>query len=269
MKPFAISIFALLVGQASAALIIYESFDDSDATLNGNASGTGLSGNWSSEGGNNITSGSLSWGSLATSGNQVINVGGNFQEASVSTGTTLTSGGHLNNGAVLWFSFLAQSVSSGRTYMTIGTGGPDGFDRIGGGGGMGLGVRLENGNVHAHGWDGSAQKPAGTAVSNGTVFVVGRITWSADDLTNDTLEIFLPGTDLVLPGSAASTLSHNFTQAGQLGFTTLGFAGSTPPIPNVDEIRFGTSYLDVAPVPEPSTALLTCLAVFGLLRRRR
>jgi len=36
-----------------------------------------------------------------------------------------------------------------------------------------------------------------------------------------------------------------------------------------DEIRFGATFADVSPVPEPSAALLGALGVLALLRRRR
>jgi MYXO-CTERM domain-containing protein len=256
---------AATIGSVSAAAVIYEPFDGAVGNLDGSAGGTGLTGNWSISGDFQVTTGSMSWGSLETSGNQTSNSQTRGKGGSVSTGTTLSGGGHLDNGAVLWFSFLAQSVPAGRTYMTIGTGGPDGFDRIGGVGGFGLGARLENGTVYAHGWDDTtAVKPAGTAVTAGTVFVVGRITWGATALDDDTVDIFLPGTDLVLPGTAASTMSRNFDQST---FTNLGIGSAGGG--EVDEIRFGTSYADISPIPEPSAVLLGALGFLALLRRRR
>jgi len=259
---------AMSIGSANAALLIYEPFDGAAGNLNGTAGGTGLTGNWSMNNNLQVTTGSKSWGGLETSGNQTIYSSTQPRGGSVSTGTTLSGGGHLDNGAVLWFSYLAQSVADGRTYVTIGTGAPDGVDRIGGASGFGLGARLENGSVYAHGWDTAALKPAGTTVTAGTVFVVGRITWGATNLLDDTLDIFLPGTDLVLPGTAASTMSHNFDQST---FTNLGIGAriETAGGATVDEIRFGTSYADISPIPEPSTALLGGLGLLALLRRRR
>ena len=258
----AIAASALITATAHADVFIYEPFADSDPSLAGNTPGLGLSGSWSSDG-VGVSSGSLSWGSLETSGNQTLTSGSNFRDGSVDASSGLA--GKLDDGDVIWMSFLAQSISNGRSYVTIGTGGPDGFDRIGGGGGFGVGVRLENGNVHAHGWSGSAVKPAGAAVADGTVFVVAKITWASSG-NNDTVEVFLPGTDLVQPGTAASTLSFDFAQSV---FTVLGLAGSTPPIPNIDEIRFGDSYADVTPVPEPGSLALLGLGGLLIARRRR
>jgi hypothetical protein len=140
----ALTAFALLAaGTLHAAPVIYEPFAGEPGALSGQAAGTGLTGTWSAEGGLDVSAGSMSWGSLATSGNRVFSSSGNYRDASVSTGTTLSGSGLLDDGAVLWFSALANSVASGRSYLTIGTGKPDGFDRIGGTGGFGVGIRLE------------------------------------------------------------------------------------------------------------------------------
>ena len=72
--------------------------------------------------------------------------------------------------------------------------------------------------------------------------VVGKFTWGADGGANDTLEIYLPGIDLVQPASnTGATLT---TVIDQSTFSHLGVwmrnANS-----QADEIRFGASYDDV------------------------
>jgi hypothetical protein len=55
-------------------------------------------------------------------------------------------------------------------------------------------------------------------------------------------------------------------------FDTATFGGSgdtTDSYYAVDDMRYGASYLDVVPVPEPSTTLLGALGFLALLRRRR
>lgn len=224
--------------------VIYEPFDDPDAGLSGNNPGIGLTGSWNSSGAT-VTTGSLSYSDLATSGNRVTRTGSTgFQNSGVSLDSTLNDYALLADSSRLWFSVVAVSVSSGRTYFTLGTGNTDGFDRIGGTSGSGLGVRIENGNVHAHGWSGGAIKPTGASVPDGPVLVVGRITWGTPG-NNDVLEVFVPGADLALPATPVSTLSFDFDQSA---FNTISFAGGTNGVPELDEIRFGATYADVVPV---------------------
>ncbi|MGE9267861.1 MAG: hypothetical protein ACQKBY_07170, partial [Verrucomicrobiales bacterium] len=56
-------------------------------------------------------------------------------------------------------------------------------------------------------------------------------------------------------------------------FTTRGFnlenGGSTDDRYIMDELRIGTTFADVVPVPEPSAALLTAFSALALCRRSR
>jgi MYXO-CTERM domain-containing protein len=95
-------------------------------------------------------------------------------------------------------------------------------------------------------------------------FVVGRITWGATASDDDVIDIFLPDTNLNL-GSVHSTLTVDVDQSG---YDTISFARGDKVV--MDEIRFGASYADVSPIPEPSAAALAGLLFgLGLLRRRR
>jgi hypothetical protein len=83
-------------------------------------------------------------------------------------------------------------------------------------------------------------------------------------VTNDTLTLYTPGTDLVL-GSAISTYEGIVSQDS---FDTLFFSADQS-VGVLDEIRVGSSYADISPIPEPSAALLGGLGALLLLRRRR
>ena len=63
----AAGIAVMLAMPLNGALVIYEPFADSETTLNANTPGTGLTGTWLAEGGLDVVSGSMTWGSLATS----------------------------------------------------------------------------------------------------------------------------------------------------------------------------------------------------------
>ena len=260
---------------ASADALIYEPFDMDPGGLGGATPvGTGLTGTWNS-GNVSVVSGSLSYGSLVTSGNHALATGSNYSKADADPGTTLTGAGLMADGATLWFSALAVSNGNptggdgnARTYIAIGNGTADGFDRIGPHtGGNGFAIKLNNGTAYAHGWKGpGAIGGTSVAVPDGVNLVVGKITWAAVG-SNDTLELFLPGTDLV-QGAAVSTLNYDFDQST---FDTVSFAGGhlANAVPEVDEIRFGATYADVTPVPEPATMGLLALSGLGILARRR
>jgi hypothetical protein len=280
-------------GSLHAAAIIYDGFEVGDGTLNGNAGGTGLSGNWGAE--SFLTAGSLSYGNLATSGGRVTtNSGDQFQQNGIGFGTTLNS--LMANGATLWFSVLMVNYNSvpapttdNRTYIAIGNGNADGFDRIGadqtGRGFTAALSKVSAGGITAQAWndpsvgDGTPGATRGSTVTianNATFLVVGSITWGAYGVADDVFNLYLPGTDLV-QGSVISTLSADFDQLGTTDaaqlFNRISITGGRPNIgvPEFDELRFGASYADVTPaaIPEPSTALLGALSALALLRRRR
>jgi hypothetical protein len=172
------------------------------------------------------------------------------------------------DGATLWFSALIVNNTSSltadeQTYVSLGTGNADGFDRIGGNTGSGFTVAVSKnaeGAVTAQGWNdgsdgaGGAFRGANVAVTKGATFLaVGKITWGPFGTAgSDVFELYLPGPDLVL-GSPVSTVAGNFDQLGTAdpanAFDTISFAGRIPlaGVPEVDEIRFGATYADVTP----------------------
>lgn len=261
--------------------LLYEPFNDLDPTLNGNTPGPGFSGTWSAS--SAVSPGSLSYGSLATSGGRATTGSGQFQQNGISPGDTLANAGLMVDGSTLWFSALIVNYNSdpapttdNRTYLALGTGNADGFDRIGGTPGSGFTVavsKVSPGGVTAQAWnngsDGTGGATRGSTVTvpnNATFLAVGKITWGQFGVEDDVFELYLPGTDLV-QGAPISVISADFDQLGvadpENAFDTISFTGGRPNlgVPEVDEIRFGATYADVvvstddatAPTPDPMT----------------
>lgn len=255
-----------------SASVIYEGFvDDTNAIVTGNDTGIGLSGTWSQNDGAHSLAAGLSYGSLAVSGNSAAYNGGgrSGQSASIPT-ATLSDEGLLSDTATLWFSVLVSTTetfgSNSRWMMSLGTGTLHSGNQGMSGSGSGIGFVIDgNGSMTSATWSSgsiSKQDAQSGAVSNGsTTLVVGKITWGA---TTDTIDLYLPGIDLVQPVDAASSGSANLSQSG---FNVLAFAGKDKS--QFDEIRFGTSYADVTPVPEPGSLALLGLGGLMMIKRRR
>ena len=291
---------------ASADALIYEGFEVGDGTLNGNTGGLGLApNNWSSN--SNTAAGSLTYGSLVTSGGkQVVNTGTQFNKGNISPGTTLSGAGLMNDGAVLWMSVLIDNIDLNgsdpfasddlRTYVAFGAGDSDGFDRVGDGigGGFTIALNKENaagtsqGAINVQAWNDGGQgglEPGATRGTNtlanpapiapaGTILAVAKFTWGQFGVTDDLFELYLPDTSLAL-GSVVASMTADFDQLGagiaDDAFDTISFSGgrSQNGVPQVDEIRFGASYADVTPVPEPGSLALLGLGGLLIARRRR
>lgn len=222
--------------------VVYEPFDiASGLVLDGAAGGHGL-GTWS--GGGDIEPFSMEFGELPTAGNRY---GGTGATASwVSVGSSLSNAGLLDHGAELWFSFLVQPASSGSNNGFIGL--SDATGNFGSGyssapaGADLLGFWLEGDDLNlvtASGGTPSGQTQGRRNIAlTAPTLMVGKITWGANGAANDTLQLYVPETDRVLPATATasktvvidqSTLSH-------LG-VWMNHVDSM-----VDEIRFGASY---------------------------
>jgi len=275
---------AMSIGSANAAAVIYEPFDYDAGNLGAVGGSTGLNGTWGANRAG-VKSGDLSFAGLETTtgtnyGGKTSNrIAGGAGAGADSIGTA----GLLADGATLWFSALVDTTtinaSTGRAYVGIGTTYVDGFGRYGanGSGDEGIGFVLENKTLSTHAWysNGGQSVASGTLLGTGTQLIVGRITWGA---LGETIDLYTPSGDLSSAGTAVATMTTTIN-LDQLGatlaadkFDTATFGGtgdSTDSYYAVDDMRYGASYLDVVPVPEPSTTLLGALGFLALLRRRR
>jgi len=186
-------------GSAQAATVIYEPFDDSNSSLAGNTTGTGLTSTWSAAAGFTVPSGSLTYGTLPVSGNQVVyNGGGGSCSAGLST--ALNDAGLLADSATLWFSMIVNTPRDGGSNPD--TGFAIGTDQIGSSnnipmptGGQGIGWAIKNDLLRACTWGPAKSQSAGISVpTNTTMLIVGEIIWGADAAANDTIKLYLPNT---------------------------------------------------------------------------
>ncbi len=264
-----------------SALVIYEGFDYNAGALSGAYTGTGLDTNLNWQGFNwtarqpDVTAGSLSYGSLVTSNNQI---GALARKNATARTSSTTLSGLVDDGDSLWFSvmvnFTSDLANTGQNFMFAlsdsnaeeSAGDPLGLRNSGSGIGFSVVGGLDNG-LAATTWSGGVATASysglldTTAESGQTHFIVGEITFGA----TDTVNLYLPGSDLSL-GSVVATQSAGLTQGG---FDRIVFSSKAGTNLAIDEIRFGTSYADVSPVPEPSALALGAFGSLLLLRRRR
>lgn len=276
----------LMHGKSHAAIVAYEGFDYSAGDLNTRNGGSGWGGAWSANVSADVVSSDLTYGNLDTTGGSVAVTGG-ANHFGGARAIDLITPGLLANGTELWFSMMMGYNAAGNrsnSQLTLVLGDESmktangtimyNFPTVGA---TGLGVTLgrfgTNGKIVATqigdttNDNNSFGTGQATTVLEPTLttnvdyrFVVGRITWGAIE---DMIDIFLPGTDLAL-GSVHSTLTVNVNQSG---YDTVSWRRGDGVV--LDEIRFGSSYAAVSPIPEPRAALLGGLGLLALLRRRR
>jgi len=265
-----------LDGPPSGNAVIYEPFDYTVGGLNlQGGSEAGLDGEWFANSTTLVTSGTLSYGGLPVGGAKLsdfTNSQNRFGGSRAILPASLADNNLLDGGATLWFSFITGLESdANRTNSRLavalsagpfGTGNGDFFVS----GGTGVGFYMGSGIPQAASFPANSGG-AITAGNNSPQYqvgsndlIVGKITWGATAGDLDTIELFKPDTDLILPNTPISTLT---TTVDQSSFDTLTFRRGDKPV--LDEIRFGISYNDVigadlvgppditAPTPNPLT----------------
>jgi len=283
---------AAFASSANGAALIYEPFAQDfsvNSDLNGKTGGSGLTPNtWSDNGTVTVQAESLSYGNLEHTGGQARLVTSGGTDAFITTTNVLATNGLLNDGSTLWFSMMYRKEGGGgsneKSGFAFGTdrldGAFNGTNMVSTNGGNGLGFIANNDNLTAARWSGGGNGTTGLGgfdITPGietlpqTVFIVGRIQWGAA-LADETLTLWLQDTG-TLDGSTAPTGTgsvQTLADVSQSAFNTISMTVRNAGGDQIyDEIRFGATYADVAPVPEPSAALLGGLGFLALLRRRR
>ncbi len=282
-------LFATLsLSLAAHSAVIHESFGDSDASLVGNTSGTGLTGNWLGDSRPDVVTSTLSYGSLQTTGNEVRADGSWFANRVAIDMTNTAYTDMLADGGEMWFSMIyRQESGSGRFYFTIGDGTvanngnlSDPGQAIGFGS---TGTRVYAGLWETFDWgatnlggpaftsvdvsgDSLVNSNDGGVIASATTYlIVGHAQWGADGAANDIVTLYMPDTDM----NIGTAVARSEGVLDQSDFSLINTNHGNGVVSRWDEIRIGDSYASVTPVPEPSAALLSGLGVMMLLRRRK
>lgn len=244
--------------QSQAQLLTYEGFDYSEGSVADRSGGTGWTGAWTAVGTAPATvqTTSLSYSTLETAGNKVYlsptsnTSGASRTFANLDSGTVYMSFlGNLDEG-IRFFGFRLFDGETERAFV---------------GKRQGLSV-----------WEltspGASLGPTTTAVTlDTTFFFVLRIDFNASG-SNERLRLYMnPTVGATEPGTAsADIISASSFQINKLDLAA-GFTSGTNTTARgwFDEIRIGTTYADVTPVPEPTTGVLigAGIALLAILRR--
>jgi hypothetical protein len=244
------------VTQTKAALLVYDGFESGSGLgqypvnvgLTSTNGGSGWTGFWTSGGTTlNSQAGGLTYSGLATTAGQATVRGGNGFNVNTRTFATVSTGD-------LWVSWLYSPGAPATDYSGLGitrsVAGESVYVGTNGDGNLRIDTTAVGGtNLSTYG-----------ALTAGTRFIVANI-----NFTNSTIAVYNNPT---LPGGPGSAIA-SFAGLTLTNATGVVFLGNGNGITSFDEIRVGTTYADVAAIPEPSTyvLLLGGLALLGFLRR--
>ena len=247
-------VLGLTAATANAGLLVYEPFNYATGPIDGlTVNAAGLTGTWNANYTDTtcrITGGSLAYSTLPVAGNKFTGSLNSDPSIEASLDPAVMAG-NMDDGDELWFSAIIRNGNkSPNTYrfaignMTNGMGfmnfKPSSF-------GQDIIYPLE---FQAVTWvDGTETLSTGkisVPVPEGTIninqLVVGKIIFGA----TDTIRIYVPDTDLVLPEHDPITLSADLDQSTLETIKLQITNGNTL---NFDEIRIGTKYKYVSGLP--------------------
>jgi len=250
------------------ALISYEGFNyASGDTLNTKNPGAGWNSAWSGATASTVVSSSLLYPAgtgFTTTGNSISSPGGLGGSIQYATGFQFS----MTSDTVRYASYLASKPTAGNgnefLQMNLGTGGGTSWL-------FGIssseGFLLRSSNL---GTETDIQSTGGLAQLDTTYLLVSKLVTSSTG--NDMLYMnwyspldTVPATE---PLTWMLSLSVNNTTTNTQNLLQLS-SGSSTGTYRADEIRLGTTWQDVASVPEPSRALLLLLGTFAMLTWRR
>ena len=218
-----------------------------------------------------ISAGNLSVSGLADPQGNSVSFGGNGTSARFGLGSSITSGTiyysfafkltditALSTSGVFWAGFNNSTGSQTTTPTTVGS-------RV---------VAKASGTSFQIGLD----KSSGTASLfafdptlynvNDVIFVVGSYTFNTGTTTDDVSKLWINPSSSSFGGSepAGALTSTAGTDLGSIPSFVLFERSTAEPAGIIaDELRFGTSYADVTPVPEPASSFCIGLGVLGLV----
>lgn len=268
----ALLLSAVAMGPASAALIIYDGFDYNAGTLAGANGGTGWTSPWTQSGTTTVlstVSPGLSYNQLQVTGNAMSDTSTGAQLAYRSYDTT----GLMDDGNSVWFSVL-YSVSGGGDstikFFANGTHASANYQ-------TGVGIRIDNNSGIAADFGVASFTYKGFAHGSNAHLIVGRISFS-DTAGQDRITLWVdPDLTAGTPSDGAAfddkfgTVSAIWPEGQDAIGNEVVIRGGGSYVGIFDEIRLGTSFADVAPIPEPAAYGfgLAALALFMGLRSKR
>jgi hypothetical protein len=262
---------------ATADPLVYEGFDYSSPSLEGQSGGTGWGLNWSTNiYASPIGASSLSYGSLNTSGKSVT-----FGPASATTVYTrqlASTLGSSASGGTLWVSMLYLNTASSTTAearigfysgMIADSSNPSSTATSSAGTTQVVDLgRAASGVDQISLYNGSTIVSSGVATPRGSSadFLLLKFTLDGG-VGTDTLNLWV-NPDISLGEGLLGSAQASWTTANLDLINGLRFQTSTTGGFRIDEIRVGTTFGDVT-VPEPSTAALATLTGMALLVLRK
>jgi hypothetical protein len=264
---FALSALLILfvTGRSSAQIVGYDPFAQQLGQLNGfasNGSGAvwpgGSSNVWAPAFGSNggvVTSGSLAYGPLQTAGNNVQFTWFSPQNGSLRSLVSNRGGGP----ADLWISFLMAGTVAGNQGMSLYFGGSAGNENLwlGTPGGSNYGFRVGP----AAAADGTTHTVSTSVVATGaTHFLAAHLVLNGATSPDNSVTLYVDP-DFASLGGSAPTGGSSVSFAGLFNFpfeqvTLENRSGVASDTVHFDEIRIGSTWAIVSPVPEPSTLFL-------------
>ena len=258
VTAFVIIILLCFATCAHAVVLVSESFAYPTNQLNGNNGGLGFSGAWQASGHFQVAYGNLSIPNYAGTGNSMQFSSSYYTSLEARRNLTTTYGASNSD---LWASFLLRvdilNAYAGLNFATSGqTFGGLFVGILGGPNGMG---------PPASTWGMDTAGGTGTVMSNVPV-VYGRTNLLVVHMTTvasgaDRFDLYV-NPPVNLPSSPDATKTISNWSFNKISIGTDNGTGV------FDEIRLGTTYADVRPVPEPSCIVLVVVGgVFLLIRR--
>jgi len=291
----------LSASSASAALLAESSLVTTNTVLFGVNDGTGFSEAWHRQNAANdfaLNPTSLTFGPLVTAGKSV--AGGNAFSSHGRRLSTAAAGNPFSTAGLVSDRFTPQLVDRGTVWFSAlarptATLGTDtvriAFTNVGGGNDAVISagdivIRGQGGanqfwGVSTNGGNNSAVSTSTPVAANSTVLLIGKFSLGTGGSNgefrlwafNNPNQVTLGGADLA-DGTAMATLTGQ-TVESVVGNTGMSFRtliirpGTGAGQAELDEFRFGTTFADVTPIPEPTSLAAIGLGAAGLLKRRR
>lgn len=236
--------------KSEAALTAYESFDYVSGALTGQTGGTGWNAGWTSSGtgsGATVSSPGLNYTDsnsavLDVQGSKLDLLGNGSGNFRVPTSSVDTSG------STLYISFLAQLTT---------TGGYSGFSLF-----QGATENLFLGVPNTRTFWGIDSKTGTVSVSTTPVTTLSLLVYRIDFGATTTVSLYVNPTLGTEPATAAVTVTRTAFTWDSIRIQSGTNVGA------IDEVRIGTDFNSVAPIPEPS-AILAVIGGLGILLMRR